>query len=148
MAWKHYEEEDYDTAFEYCTKAAELGDVDAHNHLSIWYREGDGVEKDEKKEVYHLKQAAIGGHPTARYNLACHEGGNGRMDRAVKHWIIGANLGCDRSIQMLKEFYPGDVSKEEFAAALRSHHAAVNATKSPQREKVARADAAGELLGV
>eukprot|EP00984_Skeletonema_dohrnii_P037318 scaffold39302_cov172-Skeletonema_dohrnii-CCMP3373.AAC.1 len=145
MGMKHYEDEDYNTAFEYCTKAAKMGDVDAHNSLSIWYREGKGVEKDEKKEVYHLEQAAIGGHPTARWNLACHEGINGRFDRAVKHWIIGANLGCDRSIQMLKECYPGDVSKEDFAAALRAHYAAVNATKSPQREEAARFDATGEL---
>jgi len=144
MGMKHYEEEDYDTAFEYCTKAAKMGDVDAHNSLSIWYREGKGVEKDEKKEVYHLEQAAIGGHPTARWNLACHEGIND-IDRAVKHWIIGANLGCDRSIQMLKEFYPGSLSKEDFAAALRAHYAAVNATKSPHREEAARFDATGEL---
>ena len=29
------------------------------------YRNGLGVEKDEKKELYHLEEAAIGGHPDA-----------------------------------------------------------------------------------
>jgi len=53
----------------------------------------------------------------------------------VKHWIIAANLGCGVSIERLKFCYKhGVVSKEDFAAALRSHQAAVDATKTPQRE--------------
>jgi TPR repeat protein len=80
-------------------------------------------------------QAAIGGHPIARYNLALWDGRNGNMERAVKHLIIAANLGDDESIESLKEFYAhGAVSKENFAAALRAHQAAVDATKSPQRD--------------
>eukprot|EP00984_Skeletonema_dohrnii_P025080 scaffold14195_cov155-Skeletonema_dohrnii-CCMP3373.AAC.27 len=128
-------EGDYDTALEYLTKAAELGDVDAHYQLAISYQKGEGVDKDEKKEVYFLEKAAIAGHPDARYNLACYEVRNERFDRAVKHWIIAANLGHDDSIQALKGCYAnGLVSKEDFAAALRAHQAAVDATKSPQRE--------------
>ena len=58
-------------------------------------------------------------------------------DRAVKHFIIGAVLGDDNAIQQLKECYKdGHVSKEDFAAALRDHQTAVDATKSPQREAV------------
>jgi len=110
------------------------------------YQEGQGVEKDEKKEIYHLEQAAIGGHPEARHNLACYEEGNGRIDRAVKHFIIAANLGYDLSIQVLKMCYKGGkVSKEDFAAALRRHQAAVDATKSPQREAASIAQAAGKF---
>ena len=61
------------------------------------------------------------------------------IDRAVKHLIISANLGCDEAIQKLKEYYKyGKVSKEDFAAALRGHHAAVDATKSPQRSEAAK----------
>jgi tetratricopeptide (TPR) repeat protein len=138
---KHRREGDYESAFEYWKKAAELGDAGAHYNLSVMYRKGEGVEKDEKKELYHLEEAAIAGHPEGRFNLACYEGENKRFDRAVKHWIIGANLGCGASIQMLKELYVqgGDVSKEDFAAALRAHQAAVYATKSPNREKAAKA---------
>jgi TPR repeat protein len=127
---------DYEGAFEYLTKAVELGDVDAHYQLSVMYHEGNGVEKDEKKELHHLEEAAIAGHPVARHNLGCYEGMNGRMERAVKHLIIAANLGYDDSIKGLKEYYAnGQVSKEDFAAALRAHKAAVDATKSPQREE-------------
>eukprot|EP00577_Skeletonema_sp_RCC1716_P026250 CAMPEP_0113388138 /NCGR_PEP_ID=MMETSP0013_2-20120614/8922_1 /TAXON_ID=2843 ORGANISM="Skeletonema costatum, Strain 1716" /NCGR_SAMPLE_ID=MMETSP0013_2 /ASSEMBLY_ACC=CAM_ASM_000158 /LENGTH=157 /DNA_ID=CAMNT_0000271105 /DNA_START=443 /DNA_END=916 /DNA_ORIENTATION=- /assembly_acc=CAM_ASM_000158 len=126
---------DHDDAFRYANKAAELGDAGAHFQLSYLYHEGTGVEKDAKKEVYHLEQAAIGGHPTARYNLGANEKNNGRMDRAVKHWIIAAKLGCDASLDNLKVCFRGGlVTKEDFAAALRAHQAVIEATKSPQRE--------------
>ena len=129
-------EGDYDGAFEYWTKAAGLGDVGAHYNLSVMHREGLGVEKNKKEEVYHLEKAAIGGEPFARHNLGCIEEENGRPDRAVKHWIIAAKLGYDKSLESLKKSYRrGLVSKEDFAAALRGYQAAVDATKSPQREE-------------
>eukprot|EP00985_Skeletonema_marinoi_P020356 scaffold12078_cov77-Skeletonema_marinoi.AAC.4 len=132
---KYYNNGDRERAFEYFTKAAELGDVDAHFSLSFLYHEGQGVEKDEKKELFHLVEAAIAGHPGARYDLARKEGRNGRFDRSAKHFIIAANLGHDGSIQALKGCYKnGFVSKEDFAAALRAHQAAVDAAKSPQRD--------------
>ncbi|KAK1733248.1 hypothetical protein QTG54_016105 [Skeletonema marinoi] len=78
----------------------------------------------------------MGGHPDAKYNLGCYEWKNERIDRAVNHLIIAANLGFDKSIQRLTVCYvQGHISKEEFAVALRAHQAAVDATKSPQREK-------------
>ena len=137
---KHCEKGDYDTAFAYLTKAAELDDVEeAHYHLSHLYREGLGVEKDDKKKVYHLEKAAIAGHPEARHNLAYDEERNGRYDRSARHFIIAANLGHDKAIQALKEYYKhGVISKVDFAAALRGHQAAVDATKSPQREEASK----------
>ena len=99
--------------------------------------EGKGVEKDEIKALYHLEEAAIRGHAEARYDLGCYEWNNNGLDdwRALEHWIIAACLGHDQSLQVLKDCYKvGDVSKDDFAAALRGHYAAVAATKSPQRE--------------
>ncbi|KAK1734970.1 hypothetical protein QTG54_014430 [Skeletonema marinoi] len=136
MGTEHFVKEDYVGAlFEYWTKAAESGDALAHYELSCFHQNGKGVEKNEKKRLYHLVEAAIGGHPGARFQLAGYEGKNSRFDRMVKHFIIAANLGHDGSIQMLKGCYKhGLVSKEDFAAALRAHQAAVDATKSPQRD--------------
>jgi tetratricopeptide (TPR) repeat protein len=129
------EKGDYKGAIEYWMRAAELGDAEANYQLSVMYREGRGVDRDEKKELHHLTEAAISGDPSARHNLACYEWRNGRYERAAKHWIIAANLGNDKSVEALKEGYvTGFVSKEDFAAALRAHQAAVDATKSPQRE--------------
>ena len=97
--------------------------------------------------MYHLEEAAIAGHPEARFNLACCEEDEDRTDRAVKHFIIAANLGLDEAINVLKVAYKGGIiSNEDFAAALRAHHAAVNAMKSPQREAAEIADAAGEIV--
>ncbi len=127
---------DYKSAFEYWARAAALGDMHAHYHLSNSYRSGEGVEKDEKKQAHHLTEAAIGGHPQARNNLGCVEEDNGRLDRAAKHWIIAAKLGYGNSLDPLKTLYrSGLLSKEDFSGALRGFQAAIEATKSPQREE-------------
>eukprot|EP00984_Skeletonema_dohrnii_P001168 scaffold358_cov95-Skeletonema_dohrnii-CCMP3373.AAC.4 len=135
MGIRRYRSGSYDDAFRYVKKAAELGDAGAHYQLACLFGEGKGVEKDGKKELYHLEQAAIGGDAIARYNIGIEEEENGRMDRAMKHWVIAAALGHDGSLDALKDSYEdGLLSKEDFAAALRAHQAAIEATKSPQRE--------------
>lgn len=70
-----------------------------------------------------------------RNNLACIEGKHENYERAAKHYIIAANLGCDAAMTALRDFYRyGKVKKEDFEAALRGHQAAVDAMKSEQRE--------------
>ena len=138
MGSRSFHEGDNKSAFEYFSKAADLGNVDAHYCLSIAYDKGNGVEKDEKKQTYHLEEGAIGGDPNARHNLGVIDWNNGRRERAVKHFIIAAKLGNDISLKMVKNSYAnGIVSKEEFAATLREYQATVEATKSPQRETAA-----------
>jgi hypothetical protein len=133
---KRCDEGDYKGAIEYLAKAAELGNIDAHYSLSVMYREEEGVAKDKKKEVYHLEEAAIGGHPHARFNLALEDSRNGSDDRAAKHLVIAAKLGLDVALEGLKKgFMDGYASKEDYEAALRGHQSAVDATKSAQREE-------------
>ena len=97
-----------------------------------------GISK--RKKIYHLEEAAIGGHPSARYNLGCHEGRNGRPDRAVKHFIIAARLGHIKSMKQLWRHYSqGNITKDDLEATLRTHQAALDAMKSPQREAAAAA---------
>ena len=106
--------------------------------------------------MYHLEEAAIGGHPFARHNLGVHEWRNNNHDRAVKHWIIAANQGNNNSIKILAKAFKNQeafkkklVSKEDLAAfqpkcelinkdvladTLRAHKAAVDATKSKHRD--------------
>ena len=149
MGTHRYQEGDYEGACEYWKKAAELGDAESHFKLATCYLAGEGVEKDEKRELYHWEEAAIGGHPEARFHLGFfREFSNGGAEIAVKHLIIGANLGHDDSIKALKGCYITAlkmgvagyelISKEDFAAALRAHQAAVDATKSPHREAAAK----------
>ena len=126
---------DYATAIEYWEKAAGLGHIESHYKLAIAYQKGLGVEKDEKRATYHLEQAAIGGHVSARHFLGASELAKHNIGRAVKHFIIGTNLGCESSIESLKKCCTlGLISKDFFDAALRAHKAAVDATKSPQRD--------------
>jgi tetratricopeptide (TPR) repeat protein len=135
MGKRNHKKGDYGKAFENYAKAAELGDVAAHFLLGAMYYKGDGVEKDMKRAVYHFEHAAIDGHSEARGLLADYERSNGRFERAVKHLIIGANLGHDNSLKRIKHlFVKGIVSKEDYAAALRAHQTAVDATKSAERE--------------
>ena len=103
------------------------------------YRDGKGVEKDEKRAVWHLEEASIAGHPDARYSLGLFEGGmKCRYSRAMKHFIIAAKLGHDGSLECVKEgLKAGLMSKEDYAAALRGYQSAIEATKSPQREEAA-----------
>ncbi len=136
MGVKCYEQGDYDGAFQYYKKAAGLGHMDAHYNISIIYGEGHGIEKDIKKKIYHLEEAAIGGHHFARYNLACYAGQSGKHDKAMKHFMIVANLGDDGALDKVKQgFVNGIVSKDDYASTLRGHQAAVDATKSKQREE-------------
>ena len=129
-----YRAGDYDEALKYLTKAAELGGAEAHCRLGYMYMGGEGVEKDMEKAVYHWEKAAIGGHPYARHNLAFVEAKNGNVEKAVKHWIIAANLGYDRSMkELLPSYKNGYITKEQYGATLRTHQAAINATKSAQR---------------
>ncbi len=132
---EHFENGDYSGAIEYWNKSAELGDVDGHYKLSNIYTAGLGVEKDKGKMLYHLEEAAIGGHPTARYNLGCWELNDGNIERGVKHFIIAASQGFGSTKVLMEQFKRGSISKEVLAAALRAHQVAVDATKSPQRER-------------
>ena len=125
------------TALTWYKKAAKSGDAGAHYNLGVMFKDGQGVERNRRMEIYHYQEAAVRGHHMARHNLGCYEGLYGRYDRAVKHFLIGARLGDDNAIQRLKKCYKdGHVSKEEFAAALRAYQAAFEATRSPQRVAV------------
>ena len=133
-------EGDYEGAFEYYTKAAGLGNMNAHHNLSVMYSEGQGVERDLKKKIYHLEEAAIGGHPSARHNLGLQEMENRRIYRAMKHFIIAAKQGENDSLRAVKTYFAhGFVSKEDYEATVREHQAAVDATKSQPRDAAAAA---------
>jgi TPR repeat protein len=141
------QEGDIKGAFEYDTKAAELGDAVAHYNLSVTYREGQGVEKDKEKYIYHLEEAAIGGHPGARHVLGALKLNNDMFERSKKHFIIAANLGHHDSLKELMKLYShGLASKEDYADALRAYQAAVDETKSKEREKAEKAMKNGEMI--
>lgn len=130
----------YGVALEFLTKASKMGDIVAHYHLGHMYVSGKGVEIDKKKGVYLWEEAAIGGHPDARFNLGAINAHQRKFENAVKHFMIAASFGHDKALEKLKEWYGfGTVTKADFATALRAHQAFINSTKSPEREEAASA---------
>ncbi len=130
-----YHKGDFEGAFEYCGKAADSGDAEAHYCLSFLYNDGNGVERDMAKGLYHLEAAAIGGHPEARHNLGVYEMNRGMIKRGVKHFIIAASNGNEYSVKALKELREAKIiCQEEFESTLRTHQAVLDASNSPQRE--------------
>jgi len=120
-------------------EAVELGgSKDAHYNLSQSYSEYHkerGVEKDDKKELYHLEEAAMLGDAAARCELGFYEGERGNWDRAKKHWILSAAAGCKGCMERIKRGKKkGAVSNDEYKRTLRAHRKSLNLTRSAQRD--------------
>ncbi|EJK76908.1 hypothetical protein THAOC_01299, partial [Thalassiosira oceanica] len=121
------------------TEAAELGSVDAHRQIGHLYYTGDGVEEDKPRGIRHWQQAAMKGHVESRHNLGAMEHDNGHYELAVQHWMISAKMGCQRSLDAIKQmFKDGRATKAQYAEALLGYRDAVEETKSPQREEAKR----------
>jgi len=132
---EYFGQGNYSAAVELFKKAAKLGDGEANYQLAGCYGLGLGVERKPKMEIFYWEEAAIGGHPKARYNIGVTEKRNGRFDRAQRHWIIAASQGHTNAVKALVENHKRGLVKKEVADdALRAYKAAVDATKSPQRE--------------
>jgi len=128
--------QDYQKANELLLKAGELGCAMAYYNLGTFYLVGKGVDVDLKKAKYYFELAAIGGDVLARYNLGCLEGQSGKVERAIKHWIIAARVGCKDSLAMIKKGYMNrEITKDEYASTLRAHQKANDAAKSEARDK-------------
>ncbi|EJK44519.1 hypothetical protein THAOC_36931, partial [Thalassiosira oceanica] len=97
---------------------------------------GDGVEQDVARGVSFYKKAAMLGNSTARHNLGCYEFERGRYDRGVRHLLISAKMGSERSLANIKElFKAGFAKKTQYAEALEGFRDASAEMKSPDREE-------------
>ncbi|EJK77623.1 hypothetical protein THAOC_00532, partial [Thalassiosira oceanica] len=115
--------------------AARLGDLDAHLLLGHTYW-GEGVQQDVARGIKHWQQAAIQGHPESRFALGSHEYTNGNHELAVRNWMISAKMGYEVSLTSIKNmFMKGHATKAQDAEALRGYQAALEETRSPQREE-------------
>ena len=96
------------------------------------------MERDMKKAKHYYGLAAMGGVVKARYNLASLEEGAGNLDRAVKHLMISAGVGHDKSLKAIRGYFlHGQATKDDFEKALRSHKEANDEMKSDQRDAAA-----------
>ena len=133
--------QDYRKANELYLKGGELGSADAYNSLGQAYRDGDGVEADQKKAKYYLELAAIKGCTNARHNLGNIEFKAGNVVRAMKHYLIAARSGLEESLDMVKHGFIGSglglglITKDEYANTLRAYHEQHKEMKSDERDK-------------
>ena len=97
------------------------------------------MERDRKNAKYYYELAAIGGDAYARHNLGLCEEDVGNMRRALKHFMISAAAGSDKSLKNIRAaFMNGHATKGDFEKALRAHYKAKDEMKSDQREEAAR----------
>jgi TPR repeat protein len=130
--------QDYNKAMELWLRAGELGDAVSYNNIGYAYYFGQGVERDMKKAIYYYELAAMGGNAVSRNNLGGVEADAGNMDRAMKHFMISAGAGDDKSLEKIRVcFIRGDATKDDFEKALRANKESKDEMKSDQREAAA-----------
>ena len=112
------------------------------NHIALSigyvYKNGEGVERDEKKAMHYYELAAVRGILSARHNLGNAEGRAGNYDRALKHYMIAVEFGNHGSLKAIQEMYKdGHVTKDDYANALQNYQAYLVKIKSNDRDKAA-----------
>ena len=58
---------------------------------------GQGEEIDKMKAKHYYELAAMNGSVYARHNIRCMESDDGKYQRSIKHWVIGAKEGYEVS---------------------------------------------------
>ena len=91
-------EQDYDKAFEYMEKAANLGYAEAQNALGGMYANGTGVAQDDKKAAEWLTKAAEQGNAYAQFNLAM-----------MYYRGRGVELNKEKAMELLKKAADQDI---------------------------------------
>jgi len=125
---------DYNKAFEFWIRAAELGLPKAHFSIANAYYEGIFVSEDHEKMKYHFELAAIGGHEVARHNLGLMDIHLGNIEGAMKHFMLAARSGYEDSMKEIsKGCKAGHVTKDEHAITLRQYQTVCDEMKSDQR---------------
>ena len=131
-------QKDMRKAVELYNEAAELGSIDALYSLVRLYHSGEGVQQDKNKAIQLWTKAAMKGHAESRYILGCWEVEREYPDRALRHFLISAKMGLKESLESIKEQYMsmfGNVTKEQYAEALKGYQDAVEEMKSHDRDE-------------
>ena len=102
-----YNEQNYDLAVKYCTKAAKMGDEFGLYYLGLCYYNGNGVEQNYKTAVKWFKKAAKELSAGGGYYLGlCYYYGKGVSQNYKKaaEWLkMAASEGSPAAVRFLKE---------------------------------------------
>ena len=131
-------QQDRTKSLELWHKAGELGNAKAYNNIGYAYRNGVGVERDEKKADHYYELAAKGGVVKARHNLGNSETRAGNWDRAIKHYMIAVGGGDNDSVKRIQQLYMDEhATKEDYIKALIAYQKCIDESRSDQRDKAA-----------
>ena len=132
--------QDHAKALELWHRAGKLGNALANHNIGTAYMFGRGVEvvRDKKKATHYWELAAMEGEVHARHNLGVSERKAGNHGRALKHFMIAARSGDNKSLKTIKEMYKdGYATKDDYAKALQAYQAYLDEIKSDDRDKAA-----------
>ena len=122
---------DQTKAMELYIWAADLSSSSAHYFLAKHYHEGGAL----KKAKFHLEASAMAGNEIARHNLGIMEDNSGNIERAVKHWTIGASAGGYTAMHHLRLcFEKGYVSRESIDSTLAAYNRSCAEMRSEARD--------------
>jgi TPR repeat protein len=123
-------QQDHAKAMELLTKSIDLEYSKAHSKLAGIYHEGG----DMKKAKFHYEAAAMAGHEMARSNLGFVEA-SGNIERAIKHWTIGASAGSYIAMHHLRLcFELGRVTQESIDSTLAAYNSSCAEFRSKARD--------------
>jgi len=109
-------------AFNYYTKASELGNYSAMCNLGIAYINGKGVNVCNELGVYWFKKASEGNIVNAKFNLAyCYEnaiGTNKDINAAINYYISAARDGHNESALKLGQIYMNEEEVKDYQSAM------------------------------
>jgi TPR repeat protein len=92
-----------------------------------------------KKAKFHYEAAAMAGNEAARNSLGCIEFESGNIERAIKHWTIGASAGGYIAMHHLRIcFEKGHVSRESMNSTLADYNASCAEMRSEARDAYIR----------
>jgi hypothetical protein len=134
--------QDYEKAFELCTKAADLGLIKAYQFLGECNWHGRGTPKDLKKAKQHWEFGAMKGDSLSRHSLGMYEIEE-RKDhkRAFQHFMIAAKDGYKKAMECVTRGYEcGYVTINELEDTLCVHQKCLDEMRSEQRDLAALLD--------
>eukprot|EP00985_Skeletonema_marinoi_P020328 scaffold12047_cov78-Skeletonema_marinoi.AAC.1 len=116
-----------------CTVANMSREVEENKHPRCVFCRRSIIFTDEERHKNNLKRVEAN-DPIVIFKMGVTHFRDGEYERAFEYFTKSADLG-DANAHLKLAIICGYVSKEDFASALRAHQAAVDATKSPQREE-------------
>ena len=96
-------EQDYELAFDYFSKAAKKGHMNALYNLGLCYYHGQGTTQDYDSAVVYLRKAAEMGHAMAQYKYAnCYNFGFGTQGKNVSEAIKWYEMAAAQGVNLAK----------------------------------------------